>query len=237
MVNFVPALLVAFAAFTAFTRGQPFGALTGTVVDPLGAVLPNARVTLVQPARQARYEISTDRTGQFEFQGLPSGDYQLEASTPGFQTYKESLSIAGLAIQRQITLKIGLLHETIRIDESDVPAAPPKPAPAYAEPACPAAQPGAPPVGGNLRAPHKLRDAKPDYPSMMRGTGRDATVIVNARIGIDGFLKDLQPNEPVDRAFYDALVPALREWRFSATLLNCVPQEVEINITASFRHR
>jgi Carboxypeptidase regulatory-like domain/Gram-negative bacterial TonB protein C-terminal len=234
MVNFVPALLL---TLTAIVAGQPFGSLTGTVVDPLGAVLPNARVALVQPTRQARYEISTDRNGQFEFQGLPSGDYQLEASTPGFQTYRDSLSIAGLAMQRQITLKIGLLHETIQIDESDAPPAPLKPALAYTEPACPAAQPGGPSVGGNLRAPRKLRDAKPDYPSMLRGTGRDATVIVNARIGIDGVLKDLEPREPVDGPFYDALVLALREWRFSATLLNCVPQEVEVNITANFQHR
>ena len=201
------------------------------------AVLPTGGDGRVQPARQARYEIRTDRNGQFEFQGLPAGDDQLEASTPGFQTYRDSLSISGLAIQRQITLKIGLLHETISIVESDAPPAPLKPALAYTEPACPAAQPGAPSVGGNLRAPRKLRDAKPDYPSTLRGTGRDATIIVNARIGIDGLLKDLQAKEPVDGPFYDALVPALHEWRFSATLLNCVPQEVEVNITANFQHR
>jgi hypothetical protein len=88
-----------------------------------------------------------------------------------------------------------------------------------------------------LLAPRKLRDAKPDYPLTLRGTGRDATVIVDARIGLDGVLKDLQPKEPVDGPFYDALVVALREWRFSATLLNCVPQEVEVNITANFQHR
>jgi hypothetical protein len=92
-------------------------------------------------------------------------------------------------------------------------------------------------VGGNIRTPRKLRDAKPDYPSALRGTGRDATVIVNARIGVDGLLKDFQPREPVDTPFYEALVPALREWRFSTTLLNCVPQEVELNITANFEHR
>jgi Carboxypeptidase regulatory-like domain len=234
MANFVPAILL---ALTAVVGAQPFGALTGTVVDPLGALLPNARVVLIQPARQARYEISTDRNGQFEFQGLPSGEYQLEASTAGFQTYRDTLSIAGLTVQRQITLKLGLLHETIRITESDAPPVLQQPARAYVEPACPATQAGAPAVGGNIRTPRKLRDVKPDYPPVMRGTGRDATVVVNARIGVDGLLKDIQPQEPIDTPFYDALLPALRDWRFSTTLLNCVPQEVDINITATFQHK
>ena len=237
VISAVPAVVFSVLAALGLIGGQTFGSLTGTVVDPSGAVLPNAAVVLVQPARQARYEIRTDHNGQFDFQGLPSGDYQLEASTAGFQTYKSTVSMAGQALQRQIRLKIGLLHETIRIVEADEPPKPASAASAYVEPACPAPAPGAPMVGGNLRAPRKLRDSKPDYPPTLRGSGRDATVVVDARIGLDGFLKDLQPREPVDAAFYDALVPALREWRFSATLLNCMPQEVEINITAAFQHR
>ena len=236
MQNITPALLL--SAVAGLFAAQSFGSLSGSVVDPQGAVLPNARVALVQPVRQSRYEMRTDRNGQFEFQGLPAGEYQFEADTAGFQTYRETISVAGQAIQRQVALKIGLLHETIRITESDAPNPPPKGLPsAYVEPACPAAQPGAPIVGGNLRAPRKLRDSKPDYPPSMRRTGRDVTLVVNARIGVDGFLKDLQPREPVDPPFYDALVLALREWRFSSTLLNCVPQEVDMEITAAFEHR
>jgi len=50
-------------------------------------------------------------------------------------------------------------------------------------------------------------------------------------------LKDFQPRDGVDPAFYDALLLALREWRFSSTLLNCVPQEVPMTITATFVHQ
>jgi len=166
------ALLVASAAYA-----QPFGSLSGTVLDPLGAVLPGARVALVQPERQARYEIRTDPAGRFEFQGLPQGDYQLEADTPGFQTYRETITIAGQSVQRPIALKIGRLHETIRITESDT-RPPARAARSYTEPPC-----SAPPttsVGGNLRAPLKLRDFKPDYPAAFRGSGRDVTVVVDA---------------------------------------------------------
>ena len=94
-----------------------------------------------------------------------------------------------------------------------------------------------PPIGGNLRPPSKLRDVKAIYPFGLRGTGRDQTVVVDAVVGLDGALKEFQPREPSDPLFYDALMQALRDWRFSATLLNCVPQEVEMTITASFTHR
>jgi hypothetical protein len=205
-------------------------------VDPLGAVLPAARVALVQPERQARYEIRTDATGRFEFQGLPQGDYQLEADTPGFQTYRETITIAGQSLQRPITLQIGRLHETIRIGESDVRPLTLATA-SYTEPACPAGSPTSTSVGGNLRAPRKLRDVKPDYPAAYRGSGRDVTIVVDAVVGLDGVLKEFQPRDAVDPAFYDALLLAVREWRFSSTLLNCVPQEVPMTITATFVHR
>lgn len=215
---------------------QTFGSLAGVVVDPLNAVLPNARVTMVQPERNARYEVRTDRSGQFEFVGLPAGDYQLEAETAGFQTYRAAVSVAGNAQQRTVMLQIGRLHETIRIVESDAPPDLPKPPISYREPPCPA-KAGATIVGGNLKPPVKLRDVKPVYPASFRGSGRDAVIVMDGHIGLDGYLKDLQAKQPADPAFVEALMPALREWQFSSTLLNCVPQEVEITITAAFEHR
>src|SRR5690242_4580685 len=114
MMNAARALLLLAAAF----GGQPFGSVAGSVVDPLGAVLPDARVTLTQPARQARYEIRTDRLGAFEFVGLPDGDYQLEVDTPGFETYRDRVTMAGQPVRRAVVLRIGMLHETIAIRES-----------------------------------------------------------------------------------------------------------------------
>jgi len=214
---------------------QTFGSLSGTVADPLGAILPDVPVVLIQPERQARYEIRTDRNGQYEFQGLSLGEYQLEAGAAGFATYRATVSITNAAVRIPISLRIGGIHETIRVTEAEAPAGPPRAALAYTEAPCPA--PPTTTVGGNLRPPRKLRDVKPDYPATLRGSGRDATIVIDGRIGLDGFVKDIQPREPVDPAFFDVLVVAVREWRFSAILLNCVPQEADITITASFVHK
>jgi len=216
--------------------GQPFGSFTGSITDPVGGLLPNVRVILAQPERQARYEIRTDRTGQFEFLGLPAGEYQIETELAGFQPHQGSVTIAAATVRRTITLQIGRLQETIRITEASVPLAPAGPARSLVESPCPAAA-AASTIGGNLRPPVKLRDVKPDYPAALRGSGRDATLIVEARVGLDGYLKDIQLQKDVEPAFADSLVAALREWRFSSTLLNCVPQEVDMTITARFEHR
>ena len=235
-MKIAPLLLLLSLVAGSTADAQPFGSLSGAVVDPLGAVLPGVRVALVQPERQARYEIRTDPAGRFEFQGLLQGDYQLEADCPGFQTYHETVTIAGQSIQRPIALNIGRLQETIRVTESNSrPASPVSASAPYTEPPCPTPSPTA--VGGNLRAPRKLRDVKPEYPAAFRGSGRDVTIVVDAVVGLDGLLKDFQPRGAVDPSAYDALLLAVREWRFSSTLLNCVPQEVPMTITAAFVHQ
>lgn len=236
MLNTLHAIVLLAAGLV--VGGQTFGSLSGTVTDPLGGVLPAANVTLTQAARQARYEVRTDAQGRFELPGLVPGDYQIEIDVPGFEHYVAGVAIGGEAIQRSITLQIGRLQETIRIvDAPAAPPAPPRPPLAYTEPPCPAAAGRAGNIGGNLRPPKKLRDMKPDFPPALRGSNADVIVVVDAKIGLDGYLKDLQPREPYDQSAYAVLAPALQQWRFSATLLNCVPQEVRMTITASFGAR
>jgi hypothetical protein len=235
MLNTLPAILILAAG--AFAGGQAFGSLSGTVTDPTGGVLPGARIALTQPDRQARYEIRTDPQGRFDLPGLVLGNYQLEIDLAGFERYVAGVTVATAPIQRSIALRIGRLQETIRIVESDVPPPPLRPALGYTEPACLATAGPAGGIGGNLRPPKKLRDAKPEYPASLRGSGRDVTISVDATVGLDGYLKDFEPREPYDREVFNSLAAALQQWRFSATLLNCVPQEVAMTVTAAFVHR
>lgn len=76
-------LLLAFCALNALiAHGQSGVRLTGTVRDVSGAYIPNALVRLfsadnVQATR-------TDAAGRFEFTGLSSGTYDLQALPDGF---------------------------------------------------------------------------------------------------------------------------------------------------------
>jgi beta-lactamase regulating signal transducer with metallopeptidase domain len=234
-ISTVALMLVAAAAIAA---AQTFNTFSGSLVDPQGAVLPGARVTVSNEQRQIRYEVPTMSTGEFTLPGLSPGDYVVEVQLPGFQAYRGTVTIRGEDVRRDLTLQVGTLNESITVDDaiadgsgsSARPAAAPRPNPACgAKPAVSGLR-----VGGNLRPPHKLKDVRPIYPAELRGTGTTSEVILDAVIGLDGFIKDIQPREGAQPAFVDAMITAVRQWQFDSTLLNCVPIEVAITINGRF---
>src|SRR5579864_9742355 len=77
----VLALLPALLAQTPTT-----GLLNGTVKDPSGAVVANARLTLLSPSGEQRTG-TTAGDGTYRFPLLPPGAYTLTVNATGFQPY------------------------------------------------------------------------------------------------------------------------------------------------------
>jgi beta-lactamase regulating signal transducer with metallopeptidase domain len=221
---------------SAIAAAQVFATFSGSLTDPQGAVMPGVHVTLSNPDRQTKYDAQSNRRGEFEFVGLPPGDYVFDVQVPGFKAYRAALTMAGADVRRPITLQIGTLREEINVADGATSSIPPvETASARTNPPCPAsASTGEPPIGGNIRPPHKIRDVKPLYPASLRGTGAEGTVVLDARIGVDGFIKDPRVREPANREFANALVAAVSQWQFDSTLLNCQPVEPEITVTGHF---
>lgn len=90
------ALLVTISA----AAQQPPG-IYGVVVDPSGAVLPGALVTLPD-GRSAR----TDVTGRFAFPDLPPGRYALTVTGDGFQTGKAQVDLGAARAELTVTLRV-----------------------------------------------------------------------------------------------------------------------------------
>jgi carboxypeptidase family protein len=67
-------------------RTQSSVALRGIVTDQINAVISDALVGLYSTDRVL--QTKSNRTGQFEFVNAPSGTYELEAASPGFQSQK-----------------------------------------------------------------------------------------------------------------------------------------------------
>ena len=57
--------------------------------------------------------------------------------------------------------------------------------------------------------------------------------MVDARIGTDGTVVSAVAREPANPDLASAALTAIEQWRFTPTLLNCVP--VEVAMTASFQ--
>jgi hypothetical protein len=63
------------------------GIITGTILDPAGAVVVGATVKARQVETGALYQAASTATGNYTLSELPAGQYELSVSVPGFKQY------------------------------------------------------------------------------------------------------------------------------------------------------
>src|ERR1700730_16302931 len=80
----VVCLLVVVRSLDLCAQSAPTGALTGTVTDPTGAVLQNARIALRNRGTDETRNTTTDHDGAYRFSLLPPGEYELTVDAVGF---------------------------------------------------------------------------------------------------------------------------------------------------------
>jgi hypothetical protein len=82
---------------------------SGSVLDPSGARVANATVTLTNADKGITRTFKTDAEGNFSFALLPAGTYVLKVEAAGFKTSKqEGLTLAvGQSANQSVTLTIG----------------------------------------------------------------------------------------------------------------------------------
>ena len=91
-------------------------------------------------------------------------------------------------------------------------------------------------VGGEVRAPRKLRDVAPKYPVIAQQARIEGTVVIDAVIGVDGRVAEMRVTQSVpflDQAARDAV----SQWVFTPTRLNGEPVPVVMTVTVEFRLR
>jgi beta-lactamase regulating signal transducer with metallopeptidase domain len=208
-----------------------FSTFTGTIADESARGVPGTTVILTNEARQAKYEVKTNAAGRFEFVGLPAGEYGLEARGIGFQSLKDAVRVSGQNLQRNYTLSLGTLQETINVVDN---GRDPAPSTIKERAAPPRAECTALGVGGQIKPPKKIRDFAPTYPASLRGTGTNGAVTMKGRIALDGYITDISVEREAHPDFASAAVTAVREWQFTETLLNCQPVDVFMTITVNF---
>jgi TonB family protein len=238
-------VLIGLTASLAAVAAQRFSTFSGTLTDQTNAVLPNVAVTLTNKSNGAKYEVRSDRTGHFEFVGLPDGDYALAAEEPGFAPFKDPVTIAGRNLDRTIQLQLGSLTETIRVTSGPSPSGAPNidKRAEYREYAqkqrreimdgC-AASGGTGGIGGNIKQPTKVVDVKPRYPERLSAAKIGGAIVLDAVIGTDGTITDLSVVSGADPELDAAAMEAVRQWEFSTTFLNCTPVDVHMKVHVAF---
>jgi outer membrane receptor protein involved in Fe transport len=113
-LSFAAALCLAFGTTT---LAQSTATLQGTVTDPQGAVVPNAKVVVRSQATGAERTAQTDSEGNYQFASLEPGAYNVEVQAQGFQ----GLVVSDLNIEvartvvKNIQLTVGSVAQTVTV--------------------------------------------------------------------------------------------------------------------------
>ncbi len=113
----VVALLWASPAYGQSDRGT----LTGTITDPTGAVVPNAKITATNLSNGEVREATSTDSGSYTLPELPSDSYNLNVEAQGFKTSTvDDIKINVQVTRRQdITLEVGVANETVVVSSDD----------------------------------------------------------------------------------------------------------------------
>ena len=112
--GFLFAALFVTSAFAQVTTASFYG----TVTDSSGAVVPNARVTLIHEGTAATASRLTSVTGEFGFDFLHVGPYTLRIEAEGFKRF-ESKNVAlnaGQSVRETFSLEVGALTDTVSVE-------------------------------------------------------------------------------------------------------------------------
>ncbi len=96
------------------------GAITGTVSDPTGGVVPNAPIEIKNANTGEVYKAGSSATGNYTVQALPVGKYTLTVTVMGFKKYvRENLEVVVATDTRQdVKLEVGQSSETVTVTEA-----------------------------------------------------------------------------------------------------------------------
>lgn len=116
--RYVCGLLILVASGAGIINAQTtFGRISGTITDPTGAAIPNASVTVVDPATNSSRTVSTNDEGFYTVTNLPVGTYDVTAEVTNFKkAIKTGVSLnADARLTVDFALETGQITETVEV--------------------------------------------------------------------------------------------------------------------------
>src|SRR5690242_5019680 len=115
---FALAVFLLLAMMPAANAQSVTGQISGTVVDPAGALVPGAVVQLTHDVSKTVRTFTTESNGAFIFTGLIPGAYSLRITQPGFKAYEQK-AITVASQERvdlhEVSLAVGDVANTVEV--------------------------------------------------------------------------------------------------------------------------
>src|SRR4051812_16669333 len=98
-----------------------FGSVEGLIHDPQHRPVQAAQVTLRAASSDWAKVISSDAVGEFRFDAVPLGDYQVLVTVPGFEVQMQKFSVSsGREARLHFALTVAKATETVEVNDAPV---------------------------------------------------------------------------------------------------------------------
>jgi len=113
---FVLAVFVALS-FSAQAQSGSSTSINGTIVDPSGAVVPDATVEVRNPVSGFSRNAMTDAAGKFVIPNVPFNPYHVTVTGKGFAPYTGDVDVRStVPVNMNVTLKVGGSAESVTVE-------------------------------------------------------------------------------------------------------------------------
>ena len=118
----VAGLLLGLALLSSAAYGQATASIVGTVTDPSGAAVANAKLTITNIETGLARSTVTNSTGSYAAHELAIGHYRIRAEAPGFKAYEQS----GITLEvndtmrADLSLQVGQVQESVTVEANRV---------------------------------------------------------------------------------------------------------------------
>ena len=115
-------LLLGLALLSGTAYGQATASIVGTVTDPSGAAVANAKITITSVETGLARSTVTNSTGSYAAHELPIGHYRIRAEAPGFKSYEQSgitLEVND-TIRADLSLQVGQVQESVTVEANAI---------------------------------------------------------------------------------------------------------------------
>ena len=110
----ITVLLFTFAVIAAAQEAT----IVGTVMDPSGAVIPNAKVVITNTDKNQTHEVVTNESGSYVAPSLGIGHYSIKTEVPGFKAFEQNEIVlqVGDRIRVDVKLEVGNTKESVTVE-------------------------------------------------------------------------------------------------------------------------
>ena len=115
-------ILTSLFVLVAIASATIFGSVRGLIHDPQHRPVQGARVTIRAINSDWSQTVTSDDSGEFHFDTVPLGEYQVTVDTPGFAPQQQKLTLtSGREARLHFGLTVARANETVEV--TDVPLA------------------------------------------------------------------------------------------------------------------